>query len=176
MKCTNAKLNRTWLLAVVASSFFSFTAGAALLGDQGNERCGLGTMIFKGGQSIVSQTSEASSNGIMTNESLSVTTGTSGCSNSGIVMVPQKEQMYANANFEELQVEMSQGKGEVLAGLTQAMGCSGLSDEEFGAFTKVNFEKIQARGSQTPLELMTNLRQAASQNAQIVKSCSSMQI
>lgn len=158
---------------ILAMLFTSSTSFAALLGESGNERCGVGSMIFKGGQSISSQYSENLTN-LSLGETFSVTTGTSGCSNSGFTMVPQEELFYANANYEELQIEMSQGKGEILSGLAETMGCENISNVEFARFAKANFNKFKNSNSTTPNEFISNFRNEARHNEVISKNCRSM--
>ncbi len=158
------------LIALFGISTSSF---AALLGESGNERCGIGSMIFKNGQSISSQYSENMTNASL-GETFSVTTGTSGCSNSGFAQVPQEELFYANANYEELQLEMTQGHGEVLDGLAATMGCETSSSAEFQNFSKSNFSKFKNSSNTTPLEFMVNFREQAKLNHTLSKNCRSM--
>ena len=110
----------------------------AFLGAAGNDRCGLGTMIFGSGQSVSSQSSEESTNGMSSGTS-SITTGTSGCKSSGFVKATEEEVHYVNINYEELQLESSQGKGEVLAGLAETVGCSKMGEDRFGELMQKNY-------------------------------------
>ncbi len=160
-------------ISIMMMLFFSSFSYAALLGDSGNERCGVGSMIFKNGQSICSQVSENSTNQFF-GETFSVTTGTSGCSNSGLTSVPQEELLYVNANYEDLLLEMSQGQGEVLEGLAATMGCAGISSAEFGAFSKSNFQSIKTNKNMQPNEFLIRFRDAARTNTKLNQSCRSM--
>lgn len=89
-------------------------------------------------------------------------------------MVPQEELFYANANYEELQIEMSQGKGEVLSGLSATMGCENVSTVEFGGFAKANFNKFKSSTSTTPAEFISRFRNEARHNEILSKNCRSM--
>jgi hypothetical protein len=164
------------LLMVFLVSLSAVAKADGWFGAAGNDRCGLGTMIFgKSANSISSQTSEESTNGFMSNETFSVVTGTSGCSNSGIVQVPQEELFYANLNYEELTVEMASGNGKVLAGLAQIMGCDSGDMDLFVQTTKSNYGSVYASPKTTPYEMLVHLRSKLQQKTKLVSSCRSLQ-
>lgn len=163
------------LFSSLSSVLSSSRANAeALLGSAGNPRCGLGTMILGDKQSIVSQSTEEFSNMLMLNGAFSITTGTSGCSNSGIVAVPQEELFYANVNFEELSVEMASGRGETVSGLAHTMGCQSADVPLFLETSKANYHEVYSSPSITPLEMMINLRKRLQNHPRLSSGCRSL--
>lgn len=143
---------------------------AAIFGAAGNDRCGVGTMIFGSGQSISSQSSEESSNSASSGTS-SVTTGTSGCKSSGIVKATAEEIHYANINYEELQLECAQGKGEILTGFAVTMGCSKGSESQFAALVQKNYDKIFLGEQSNPNEMLMNLKSLLEHDSLLALQC-----
>jgi hypothetical protein len=148
-------------------------AGEGIFGAAGNERCGIGSKIFGGGQSISSQSSEESTDAVSL-DSVSITFQTSGCSNSGLVAIPKQEVFYANANYEELKVEMASGRGETLEGYAEAMGCPSSAMGQFLETSKANYNKTFPKSSTNPTEMILNFRQGLKQNAVLAQSCNSL--
>ena len=152
----------------------SFASGDVLLGGEGNDRCGVGSMIFGSKKSISSQTSEDSTNRA-SSESVSVTTGTSGCSNSGFAANP-KEAYYAHANFEELLIEMPQGRGEVLAGFAQTLGCGNGAVPRFMKMTQDKYSEISSDSAINPNQMLNSVKVQIKADPELAQSCQSFTI
>ena len=163
-----------------AFAFLVFTSTAALaegglIASSGNDRCGLGTMIWgKSGNSISTQSSENSSNVLTLNEMFSVTTGTSGCKNSGIVRVPNKELHYIYANYHELQMDMARGEGETFRGLAEAMECPVEQMDLVMVTGKNAFSEIYADETPNAFMVTKNVREALSRNPKLKRACRSL--
>jgi hypothetical protein len=84
--------------------------------------CGLGYMLFQGQKGLVPQVLAATTNGTFYSQTFGITTGTSGCSQDGIVSREHETALYAQATIENLSQEMAQGQGEHLASLATLMG------------------------------------------------------
>jgi hypothetical protein len=79
-------------------------------------------MLFKGQRGVLPQILAATTNGTFGNQTFGMTTGTSGCSQDGIVSREHEAAVYAQATIENLSQEMAQGQGEHLASLATLMG------------------------------------------------------
>lgn len=146
------------------SSVFAVCASAA------NERCGVGSMLWGGGSSVSTQSSEESSNASL-GDSFSITTGTSGCSNSGLVGITREQQFYANANFEELTRELAQGRGEVLAGFAQVLGCRTSVSGAFNAKMQSKFQEIYRSETVSPEQMLMNVKMQINADPVLAQGC-----
>lgn len=84
--------------------------------------CGLGFLLFQGQRGVLPQVLAATTNGTFWSQTFGMTTGTSGCSQDGIVSREHETAVYAQATIENLSQEMAQGQGEHLASLATLMG------------------------------------------------------
>ena len=76
--------------------------------------------------------------------SFSITTGTSGCSNSGFAAKERRRENYVANAFENLQEEIAQGEGPYVDSLVKIMGCSDQSREIFIEQAQQDFEVLFA--------------------------------
>lgn len=99
--------------------------------------CGFGTRLY--GDSLLAETFALSQDaGSSISNSLSITSGTSGCSNSGIVL-NEKQKNYILHTYANLEEDIMKGTGPYLANLVEIMGCSPSVNPEFrqSAHTKI---------------------------------------
>lgn len=165
------KLNKLSLILVLALAMSSSAFAK-------NQRCGVGTMIFGKSKSIASQLSENTTNRSSSGQA-SISYGTSGCKHNGTLFfkgpsgfgqVNREEQMYANANYEELMREMSQGKGEVLQAFAETLGCEQGVWSEFYSTTRTNYTKI-FDGSDSPDAMLINVKKEIQANPTLNAGC-----
>src|SRR5205823_2589295 len=86
--------------------------------------CGLGKLAwsgFKNQKNIAPQVMMATTN-ITGFYPFAISSGTSGCTNDGVIWAEHKVTMFAEINFEDLSQEMAQGTGEHLASLGALLG------------------------------------------------------
>lgn len=153
-------------------------AGALLalaLPTHAGQRCGVGTMIFGKNSSMCSNYSEESFDALSM-DSFSITTGTSGCSNSGIAGLKQEELLYANSNFEELMLEMSEGKGEVLKGFAAVLGCRGGAVPGFEQMTRARYGEIYRAVDTSPAQMLHNVKTQISADPELARGCAALVI
>ena len=110
-----------------ASAAEKSVAGVRLPGGSGDKAasgpgCGLGYMLFKGQSGVVPQVIAVTTNGTFGSQTFGMSTGTSGCSQDGIVSREHETAVYAQATIENLTQEMAQGGGEHLASLATLIG------------------------------------------------------
>lgn len=95
--------------------------------------CGLGAMLWADSAAkkhIVQQSMIATTNGIGS-QTFAISSGTSGCTNDGVIVQHEKVNLFVGINFEHLKQEMAQGQGEHLASLATLMGVPAESQPEF---------------------------------------------
>lgn len=88
-----------------------------------------------------------------------ITTGTSGCSNSGLVKQEYEQQIFVTANFDALAGDLAQGQGPQLAALTELMGCSPQLGSELAHVAQAHFDRLVTGGPEQANALLTELKQ-----------------
>lgn len=144
---------------------FSAPAFSAGYGDAG---CGLGSIVFEGKTDTVSQVLAATTNGTSYSQIFGITTGTSNCDASGIILSEREADLFAAQNLDSLAKEMASGGGEHVATLSGLMGCPTAA---FATFTQDNFEVIYAEGATEARQVMTALNTAINADPVLAASC-----
>lgn len=133
--------------------------------------CGLGSMIITKNSKLL-QLFAMTTNSSFFTQPLGITSGTSNCSASGLVMTDKEVQYFVEVNQEELSREMAQGHGEKLFTLAQMKGCSNeASQKAFGSFAQNSYEKILPTANTTATELVKNLNSEMSAQKEIGQLC-----
>ncbi len=140
----------------------------AMAADSG---CGLGNVIISKntkGLQLLSMTT----NSYFLTQPLGITSGTSGCSSSGLVMTDQEVQYFVEVNQDDLSREMAQGHGEKLATLSSMKGCTNeVSQKAFGSFTQNSFSKIVPHANTAAVEMVKNLNSEMATQKELVSLC-----
>ena len=127
-------MKKTVMLAVVGM-FMATQGGLALAANpDSGPGCGLGHLAWQNyphQKTIGVQTMEATTNGIMGNQTFGISSGTSGCTNDGKFWAEHKVNAFASLNFENLSQDMAQGRGEHLASLATLMGIPAVQQPAF---------------------------------------------
>ena len=76
--------------------------------------CGWGAKLFDGQSGIAPQVLAYTTNGTSGNQTFAITTGTSGCTQDGVVRSTWKTAMFIDGNKDRLARDMSIGNGETL--------------------------------------------------------------
>jgi len=136
---------RKILIAVVLSA-----VPALALAQQNNiGTCGWGAKLFDGQSGIAPQVLAVTTNGTSGNQTFGITTGTSGCTQDGVVKSTWKTAMFIDGNKDRLARDMSVGNGETLDSLAHLIG---VREEDRAAFNRVmqaNVSVIFPSGSTT---------------------------
>ena len=144
-----------------------FPLGAMAAGENNIGTCGWGSKLFDGQRGGAPQVLGATTNGTFGNQTFGITSGTSGCTQDGVVKSTWKTAMFIDGNKEKLARDMSIGNGETLESLAKLMG---VSDEHKSAFflaTKENFARIFASDTASTDQIVVSLKQVLAQSGEL---------
>jgi len=108
------------------TAFFLFgTMGMAIAAHPDNgPGCGLGKLAwgdYPNQQDSGPQVLMSTTNLTFGSQSFGISSGTSGCTNNGVIVQEEKVNVFATANFDNISQEMVQGQGEHLTALATLM-------------------------------------------------------
>ena len=116
--------------------------------------CGLGHLAWSGGganqNAIGVQVLMATTNGTFGAQTFGISSGTSGCTNDGTIVMKEKVNVFASVNFDNLSQEMAQGQGEHLASMATLMGVPETHHAEFFEMTQEKYTTLLNNGETTP--------------------------
>src|SRR6267142_4559278 len=128
---------RKILIAVVLSA-----VPALAFAQQNNiGTCGWGAKLFDGQSGVVPQVLAVTTNGTSGNQTFGITTGTSGCTQDGVVRSSWKTAMFIDGNKDRLARDMSIGNGETLDSLAHLVG---VREEDRAAFSRVMQQNLSS--------------------------------
>lgn len=162
------------VLILSVAVLFSMQAGLAMAAGNPDTGpgCGLGKIAWENypHQKVIGiQTMEATTNGLMGNQTFGISSGTSGCTNDGKFWAEQKVNAFASLNFENLAQDMAQGRGEHLASLATLMGIPAAQQPAFFAMTQEKYASLVAAGETSPVALVKALNEAVATNPMLAK-------
>jgi hypothetical protein len=120
--------------------------------------CGWGSKLMAGNQGIAPQVLAVTTNGTFGNQTFGITSGTSGCSQNGVVSSNWKTAMFIDSNMNKLARDMSVGQGEALDSLASLIGVSSSDKEVFSNTVKSNFGEIFSSSDITSEQVAANLK------------------
>lgn len=159
---------KKYVLAVLMTMLLSSSAFAAGYGDAG---CGLGSILFGDAPGLV-QVLAATTNGSSYTQPFGITTGTSNCDASGIVLAEKEQEMFVEKTFPNLAREMAAGEGEHLQTLAGLLGCPSDRTAQFSTFTQQNYKVIFASDRTTPADMLNAVKDEMAKDPVLSISCS----
>lgn len=156
------------LIALLVSLAFAPSVFAAGYGAAG---CGWGGKVIGKNNDQLAQLGATLLNGSLGNQTFGITSGTSGCGKSGLVMAEKEQNVFVENNYNSLAKEMAAGEGENLNTLAGLMGCSTNQTEHFATFAKENYTSIFTNDQETPSEMLTSLKKGMSSDPVLVAAC-----
>lgn len=127
--------------------------------------CGWGSKLMAGNQGIAPQVLAVTTNGTSGNQTFGITTGTSGCTQNGVVSSNWKTAMFIDSNMNKLARDMSVGQGEALDSLASLIGVSESDKAAFSSTVKSNFASIFSSSEISSQEVAANLRNVLASSA-----------
>lgn len=158
-------------IAITMSLAMLLATPQARAGDSG---CGLGSVIIQKnskGLQLLSMTT----NSFFFTQPLGITSGTSGCSSSGLVSNDKEIQYFVEVNQDDLSREMAVGQGEKLETLASLSGCkTAEAKSAFAQMTQKSYENIYTDLDVTPQSMIQNLQAEMIKNKQVGQLCGVM--
>lgn len=143
------------------------SATSVFAGDS-SSGCGMGWEVAKD-QSLVSSSTRSLVNATFSN-TIAMTLGTSGCAKHSIVKNDAKGIHYAEANMNQLAIEMARGNGEFVAGFASVFGCQ--NSRAFGSMVQNKYESVLPSEKTSGVELYNNVKAQIKNNATLSSTCS----
>jgi hypothetical protein len=152
-------MKKELLFAAMLMTCSPIAAHAAAGTMESGPGCGLGAMLWADSASkkhILQQSLIASTNatGMQT---FAITSGTSGCTNDGVIVQNERVNVFAGINFDSLTQEMAQGSGEHLSSLATLMGVPVEMQPQFFALVQQHYDAILQPEHATPVTLLNSL-------------------
>ena len=130
--------------------------------DDQSSGCGLGWQLFKK-NSLVSSFSREITNALASN-TIAMTSGTAVGANHDLVLKNKAALYYAEANYQKLQSELAEGKGEHLRTFAKVLGCQGNSIDQVGVVFQRNYETIFPTDQILPSEMLDHVTDSLSRS------------
>ena len=150
-------------LAVAVLAAVLQTGIAFALGNPDNgPGCGLGKLAWSdyGGQKqIAPQIFMATTNGTFWSQTFGISSGTSGCTNDGVIM-KNKHVNLAGGAFESLKQEMARGEGEHLASLATLLGVPVDEQPVFFSLVQEKYASLVQSEDTTALVMLQAIQEA----------------
>ncbi|MCB0347058.1 MAG: DUF3015 domain-containing protein [Bdellovibrionales bacterium] len=121
-------------------------------------KCGWGSKLMDGQSGIAPQVLAVTTNGTSGNQTFAITTGTSGCTQDGVVRSNWRTAMFIDENVTKIARDMSVGEGETLESLASLLGMNDADKAVFFQVAKENFEVIFPSDSVSSYEVMASLK------------------
>jgi hypothetical protein len=135
-------------------------ASAALAGQAAsNTGCGLGTILWgnKADNSVLSQSLQATTNGILGNQTFGITSGTLGCDQPANVAASERLMEFTVANMDNLARDIARGEGESLETLAELLAVPEQNRGEFYANLQGNFADIFSTGEESAANVLDRI-------------------
>jgi hypothetical protein len=151
---------RTAFILITCSSLVSQAAGVGAAGNPDNgPGCGLGKLAwidYGCPKQIAPQVMMATTNGTFGSQTFGISTGTSGCTNDGVIMKNTHINMASRA-FESLAEELAQERGEHLASLATLLGVPEEAQPEFFALVQEKYTLLVGSDDTTAMTMLQAL-------------------
>lgn len=141
----------------------------AVPGQPDTDGCGLGWQVTQK-KTIIGSITRGTTNSFVP-PSFGMTSGTLGCAQHPFAKKDQEAAVYAMTNYDSLNIEMAEGRGEFLTGFARTLGCDDSAMGEFGAMTQAQYKSITEGGKAAPVQMLQNVKQQIRQNAALSAQC-----
>jgi len=163
---------RTVFILTACSFLVLQAAGVGAAGNPDNgPGCGLGKlawMDYGSQKQIAPQVMMATTNGTFGSQTFGISSGTSGCTNDGVIM-KNKHMNMASRVFESLAEEMAQGQGEHLASLATLLGVPEEAQPEFFALVQEKYTILVGSDHTTAVTMLQALQAAMAERPALAK-------
>jgi len=163
---------RTVFIVIACSFLVLQAAGVGAAGNPDNgPGCGLGKlawMDYGSQKQIAPQVMMATTNGTFGSQTFGISSGTSGCTNDGVIMKNKHINMASHA-FESLAEEMAQGRGEHIASLAALLGVPEEAQPEFFALVQEKYTMLVESDDTTAVTMLQALQAAMAERPALAR-------
>jgi Protein of unknown function (DUF3015) len=131
--------------------------------------CGWGSKLMDGNGGIAPQVLAVTTNGTSGNQTFGITSGTSGCTQSGTVQSNWQTASFVSPNMNKIAKNISVGDGETLQAWTSMMGMNDADSKLFSKLAKENFSEIFASTNTTTEDVMVATQRLLASNKKLEK-------
>lgn len=136
--------------------------------------CGWGSKLFNGQKGIAPQVLAVTTNGSTGNQTFGISSGTSGCSQDGVVSTSWKTAAYVGENMNKLALDMSRGEGESLRSLASLVGVDSQDNAHFNSTLKGNFAQIFSSSDVSSEQVLANIKTVLAADASLARYSTSI--
>jgi len=151
-------------LAIVAALLAPLTAAADNVGE-----CGWGSKLFHGQKGIAPQVLAVTTNGTSGNQTFAITSGTSGCTQDGVVRSSWKTAAFVDDNMTKFARDISRGSGESLDAFASLLSVDAADKELLASVLQENFESIFASSEVTSADVLASLHDVLAANTTLAQ-------
>ena len=131
--------------------------------------CGWGSKLFAGQKGVAPQVVAVTTNGTLGNQTFGITSGTSGCTQDGVVTSNWMTAAFIDGNMNRLAVDMSRGQGESLSAMAALIGVEGSDTVAFNSAMQKNFTSIFSSSEVTSVEVAAAIKSALSSDESLAQ-------
>ncbi len=131
--------------------------------------CGWGSKLMEGNKGLAPQILAVTTNGTSGNQTFGISSGTSGCTQDGVVRSNWKTAMFVDANKSMLALDSSRGAGESLEALASLIGVEPSDRGAFFSLAKQSFTGIFSDSTASTEQVVNGLRLAVSSDPRLSK-------
>jgi hypothetical protein len=133
--------------------------------------CGLGSLAFKEDK-VVEQVLAGTTNGTFYTQTFGISSGTSNCTDDGVVSARRQVPMFIEANQIALANDIARGEGETLAHLSSVLGCN--DDARFGSTLQKNYNKIFSTENIKGARVTDSILSTVKSDSALASNCKNM--
>jgi len=142
---------KKFLVSLAAVVALGSVASASVNNQTG---CGLGAMIIKDNSSAIMLALQATTNGTSANQTFGITSGTSGCRKTKLVM-DERVQEFVASNMDTLAKEIAMGQGESVDTLAELLNVK--DKAAFASALQANYNKIYSSKNVKMADVLDNI-------------------
>jgi len=156
-------MNKILISLAFVGILIAFTGTARAGQARDNCGCGLGTLLWadKADGSILSQTMQVTTNGLLGNQTFGITSGTLDCQQPENISADDRAFSFIRDNMDGLVRDIALGRGENLDTLAELMGVPAAQRDAFAANLQANFDRIFVTGEENAAVVMERIAVAA---------------
>jgi len=146
------------LVIIVLAAFLVITfAGASFAAPKDQVGCGLGYMVFKGKDGLLSQTCAATTNGTFGNQTFGISTGTLECDRPSNFTANEKLNKFVSDNMDNLAMDIARGNGEYLNTLAVLLEVPEIERANFYSRLQEHFSDIYTSDTVTNVDVLNKI-------------------